>query len=153
MAGPWAGVLGVALAAKGRVALSWSVPRPAVGQGSSDLLTFLKLHDSGAAYSGHGEAFLMTCDDSERPQQPQQPRRTHARARRHRRSYRRSDPPQLPPGPPYPDPRPPQVSEAIIQRKNRVVRPSRVEIPISVWTGAKVEINFIIPQKKIQRVL
>ena len=40
--------------------------------GLEDLLTFLKLHDSGAAYSGHGEAFLMTCDDSERPQQPQQ---------------------------------------------------------------------------------
>ena len=43
----------------------------APGQGSSDFLTFLKLHDSGAAYSGHGEAFRMTCDDSERPQQPQ----------------------------------------------------------------------------------
>ena len=42
------------------------------GRGSPESLTFLKLHDSGAAYSGHGEAFLMTCDDSERPQQPQQ---------------------------------------------------------------------------------
>ena len=45
--------------------------RPPVG-GPAEFLTFLKRHDSGAAYSGHGEAFRMTCDDSERPQQPQQ---------------------------------------------------------------------------------
>ncbi|MDC0525609.1 hypothetical protein OAO87_01325 [bacterium] len=33
-------------------------------RGSSD---FLKLHDSEAAYSGHGRASRMTCDDSKKP--------------------------------------------------------------------------------------
>ena len=57
--------------AQSRLLCHGAYPAVCSGQGSSDLLTFLKLHDSGTAYSGHGEAFLMTCDDSERPQQPQ----------------------------------------------------------------------------------